>query len=141
MTTKLTKDSDEAFVWLLSKLEEDTDPKFLGYIEVTDGFYFPNNQPLKEYLILAQVSEYNGTIMLIDNNKTVEIPGYYFGVSDNVVFTKAAGDGDQMVGYYNVRTGELETKVWNNINGSDPWDIKNDYNYEDFQWINMANVK
>ncbi len=134
LTTKLPN-RNEVFVWHLPS-KSDNEPQFLGYIEETDGFYLPNNQILQGHLIIARVSEYNG-IMLINDSTLIEIPGYYFGLSDNAIFTRAAGDGNLTVSCYNLLTGELQTKVWNNINGSDPWDIGDNYNYKDFQWIHM----
>lgn len=127
---------NEALVWLITP-SSNNEAVFSGYIEGTDSFYFPNEQKVHKSLILGRMSEYDGTILLVNDSTTVEIPGYYYGLSNNAIYTRAAGDGNSTVSHYDLLTGELRTKVWNNTDGPDPWDIDNKYNYEDFHWVQM----
>ncbi|MEQ9164866.1 MAG: hypothetical protein RLO12_01300, partial [Fulvivirga sp.] len=113
-------------------------PKFLGYIESESGFYVPKNQPIKNCFLIVQAKEYNGIIHLIrKEGEWTEIPGYYYGISGSILYTKATGDGNLHVASYNYETGELFTKVYNNNDGEDPWNIFDNYNYEDISWITI----
>lgn len=125
-------------IWLLQKhIDSVLHFKFLGQIESEHGFYIPKIQPLDNYFIIVECSEYNGLIQLIDSKgKWTEMPGYYYALKGDYLYSKAAGEGKQTVSKYNLTTGVLKTKTWNNIHGSDPWNIENMYNYEDNIWMN-----
>ena len=134
--TAKKKSRNDILVWLTTDSIQ-SEPNFLGYIESETGFYLPNKQPLEHYFLIVKVSEFNGTLLLVKNNQSIEIPGYYYSVIENEIFTKASGDGDHTVAHYNLNSGLLTTKTWNNINGPDPWNIDSEYNYEEISWINM----
>ncbi|MTI23276.1 hypothetical protein E1176_19765 [Fulvivirga sp. RKSG066] len=125
---------NEKLVWL-STPEHETEPRFLGYIDDLNGFYYSNYRRSSDKIILVKTSENQGAIILIQKNNLLEFPGYYYAIQGNNIYTKQAGDGDLRVSHYNWSTGELKTKPWNNINGNDPWNIDVNYNYNNIQWI------
>ncbi len=127
------------FIWLTQKQADSIlHYKYLGQTESEYGFYIPSTQPLADCFIIVECNEYNGIIHLIKSNGNwIEIPGYYYMIKDDKLYTKASGDGIQTVAKYDLTQGILEKKNWNNINGDDPWKIKGVYNYQNNQWLGI----
>lgn len=129
----------DGFIWAqYFDTNSENEMRFLGYMESEDSFYLPNKQPFENYFLIVQAREYNGVLHLLNKDgEWKELPGYYYGVVGKIIYTKAAGDGDQLVTSYNLETNELFTKVYNNINGTDPWGISDNYNYVNINWIKI----
>ena len=124
-------------IWLQQMIQDSlVHNRYLGQVEDGYGFYLPSKQPSQDHFLLVECKEYNGNVHVINSTgEWFQLPGYYFATDNNHLYTKAVGDGDLEVSKVNLETGKIEKKIWNNVNGDDPWEGNHDYNYQNNNWI------
>lgn len=112
---------------------------YLGQAGFEHGFYIPSPQPLNDFFVLVDCSEYNGNILLFDKNKnSYSFPGYYFSVdtSNKMIYTKASGDSKSTISSFDLKTKLTNKKDWNNSDDTEPWTWKGKYYIvNDKDWI------